>query len=70
MVGLELAGRLGSVWEVGSAGPVMEGTRGVKTWGVSHDSLDFGLNNRLFGMPPHPPMSWVDLRRNRSGQKN
>ena len=38
-MGLELAGRLGSVWEVGSAGPVMEGTRGVKTSGESAMTL-------------------------------
>ena len=38
-VGLELAGGLGSVWEVGSAGPVMEGTRGVKTSGESAMTL-------------------------------
>ena len=60
-MGLELAGGLGSVWEVGSAGLGDGGLSGrwapqghEDKWGVSHDSMDFGLSNRLFGMPPSP----------------
>ena len=54
-VGLELAGGLGSVWEVGSAGLGDGGDQGREDkWGVSHDSMDFGSSDRLFGMPPTP----------------